>query len=131
MSGSNDVASRWEVLKQAEKGRESVIDGIAWQLPALTLYAKLLRKAALVAPHPVTGEVARDSAVNSLRALSFSGDGASDAESSSDVASEWGDALTSLLDAAQWAGVDLEGVLRNRAQRLRDEIRSSEERSKG
>jgi MazG family protein len=131
VSGSNDVASRWEVLKQAEKGRESVIDGIAWQLPALTLYAKLLRKAALVAPHPVTGEVARDSAVNSLRALSFSGDGASDAESSSDVASEWGDALTSLLDAAQWAGVDLEGVLRNRAQRLRDEIRSSEERSKG
>ena len=131
VSGSNDVASRWEVLKQAEKGRESVIDGIAWQLPALTLYAKLLRKAALVAPHPVTGEVARDSAVNSLRALSFSGDGASDAESSSDVASEWGDALTSLLAAAQWAGVDLEGVLRNRAQRLRDEIRSSEERSKG
>jgi tetrapyrrole methylase family protein/MazG family protein len=130
VSGSNDVASRWEVLKQAEKGRDSVTDGIAWQLPALTLYAKLLRKAALVAPHPVTGEVARDNAINSLRALSFSGDGASDAESSSDVALEWGDALTSILDAAQWAGVDLEGVLRNRAQHLRDEIRNIEERSK-
>ncbi len=48
VSGSNEVAQRWEVLKRQEKGRESVTDGIAWQLPALILYTKLLRKAALV-----------------------------------------------------------------------------------
>ena len=48
VNDSNDVAARWEVLKRDEKGRESVTDGIAWQLPALILYTKLLRKAALV-----------------------------------------------------------------------------------
>ena len=43
VTNSNDVAASWEVLKRDEKGRESVTDGIAWQLPALILYtAKLL-----------------------------------------------------------------------------------------
>lgn len=129
VTGSNDVASRWEVLKQKEKGRESVTDGIAWQLPALTLYTKLLRKAALVDLHRAEGATARDRAVESLRELSFLHDAAPDAESASDVDDGWGDALTSILEAARWAGVDLEGVLRRRAQLLREEIRSLERSS--
>ncbi len=131
VSGSNDVASRWEVLKKKEKGRESITDGIAWQLPALTLYAKLLRKAALVDQAPLSGRDARDSAVRALGEIPFAGASADDSESSSDVATQWGDALVSLLGAAQWAGVDLEGVLRERARHLREEIRTIEERSKG
>jgi tetrapyrrole methylase family protein/MazG family protein len=130
VSGSDEVASRWEVLKQQEKGRASVTDGIAWQLPALTLYAKLLRKAALVGLEPSKGAVARDHAVSALRTISFDNDGAGDAESTSDVALEWGEALAQLLSAAQWAGVDLEGVLRERARSLREEIRALEERSR-
>ncbi len=47
VTSADEVAARWEVLKQSEKRRESVTDGIAWQLPSLTLYTKLLRKAAL------------------------------------------------------------------------------------
>jgi len=34
-----------------------------------------------------------------------------------------GDAIVALVEMAQWAGVDLEGVLRERARQLRDEIR--------
>jgi len=49
--------------------------------------------------------------------------GAEDAQSSSDVESTWGDAIVALVEMAQWAGVDLEGVLRERARQLRDEIR--------
>jgi MazG family protein len=131
VSGSNDVASRWEVLKQKEKGRESITDGIAWQLPALSLYAKLLRKAALVDQAPLSGGDARDSAVRALGEIAFAGKSADDAQSSSDVANQWGDALVSLLGAAQWAGVDLEGVLRERARHLREEIRTIEEGSRG
>lgn len=123
---SDEVASRWETLKKQEKGRESVTDGIAWQLPALSLYAKLLRKATLVDSRAVSGDDARERARTALARLTFSSGVAKDSDASTDVANEWGDALASMLEAAQWAGVDLEGVLRARAQLLRDEIRRIE-----
>ena len=42
------VVGNWEQIKKAEKGRESVTDGIPAALPALALAAKLARKAAAV-----------------------------------------------------------------------------------
>jgi uncharacterized protein YabN with tetrapyrrole methylase and pyrophosphatase domain len=127
VTGSNDVASRWEVLKQKEKGRESVTDGIAWQLPALTLYAKLLRKAALVDLQQIGAQESRAQAVAALEDLTFNVNSADDATSSSNVDAAWGNVLTALLNCAQWSGVDLEGVLRERATLLRDQIREAEE----
>jgi MazG family protein len=129
VSGADDVASRWEDLKRVEKGRESVTDGIAWQLPSLTLYTKLLRKAALVDVELDSGEVARERALAAIAALALDDAAVSDAVSSSNVASAWGDALSALVTAARFAGVDLEGVLRERATTLRDEIREVEERA--
>jgi tetrapyrrole methylase family protein/MazG family protein len=126
VNDSNEVAQRWEILKRDEKGRESVTDGIAWQLPALILYTKLLRKATLVERRR-DGEVSRATALAAVQALSLRHDGVDDAESSSDVAHWWGDAIAALVEMAQWAGVDLEGVLRDRARQLRDEIRSVEQ----
>lgn len=122
VSGSDEVAARWEVLKRDEKGRESVTDGIAWQLPALILYTKLLRKAALV-ELPRDAEASRATVLEAVGTLSLDREGADDAASSSDVDVTWGDAVTALVTMAQWAGVDLEGVLRERARQLRDEIR--------
>lgn len=127
VSGADDVASRWEVLKRAEKGRESVTDGIAWQLPALTLYTKLLRKAALVNYELESGEAARQRALRAIAALRFDDAAVGDAVSSSNVDTAWGDAVSALVGAAQFAGVDLEGVLRERAATLRDAIRDVEE----
>jgi tetrapyrrole methylase family protein/MazG family protein len=124
---SNDVAARWEVLKRDEKGRDSVTDGIAWQLPALILYTKLLRKAALVELRR-DGESSRENALAAMRAVPLARAGVDDATSSSDVDEHWGDVIASLVEMAQWAGVDLEGVLRERARRLRDEIRNLEAR---
>jgi hypothetical protein len=49
-----------------------------------------------------------------------------DARSTSDVDTTWGDAIVALVEMAQWAGVDLEGVLRSRASELRDAIRIAE-----
>jgi tetrapyrrole methylase family protein/MazG family protein len=131
VTGSDDVASRWEVIKRDEKGRTSVTDGIAWQLPALSLYAKLLRKASHVDVTHVNGEEARAEALAALESLRFRDDGASDAQSTSDVDEAWGDLLSAILNCAQWSGVDLEGVLRERAQMLRDEIRIVESRTNG
>ncbi len=126
VNDSNEVAQRWEMLKRDEKGRESVTDGIAWQLPALILYTKLLRKATLVNRRR-DGEDARATALAAVQSLSLDPDGVDDASSSSDVDHRWGDAIAALVEMAQWAGVDLEGVLRDRARQLRDEIRSVEE----
>jgi NTP pyrophosphatase (non-canonical NTP hydrolase) len=42
----------------------------------------------------------------------------------------WGDALSALVSMAQWAGVDLEGVLRKRARALSDAIRREEDQSR-
>jgi tetrapyrrole methylase family protein/MazG family protein len=130
VSNSNEVAARWESLKRDEKGRDSVTDGIAWQLPALTLYTKLLRKAALVDLGSSSGDESRVRAVDALHAIRFDRDGANDAQSSSDVVDAWGDALSALVSMAQWAGVDLEGVLRNRARALSDAIRREEDQSR-
>jgi tetrapyrrole methylase family protein/MazG family protein len=122
---SNEVAARWEILKRDEKGRESVTDGIAWQLPALILYTKLLRKAALVDPRH-DGENSRARAIDALRAVPLDHTIVEDAQSSSDVDATWGDAVVALVEMAQWSGVDLEGVLRERAMQLRDAIRIAE-----
>jgi tetrapyrrole methylase family protein/MazG family protein len=129
MSSADEVASRWEDLKREEKGRDSVTDGIAWQLPSLTLYTKLLRKAALVDVDLDSGEAARERALAAIAALSLDDESVGDAVSSSNVSIAWGDALSALVTAARFAGVDLEGVLRERAATLRDEIREVEGRA--
>ena len=122
---SNEVAQRWEVLKRDEKGRDSVTDGIAWQLPALILYTKLLRKASLVDLRR-DAEHSREVALEAVRTVSLRHESVDDAESSSNVDASWGDAVGALVEMAQWAGVDLEGVLRTRAFELRDAIRDVE-----
>jgi tetrapyrrole methylase family protein / MazG family protein len=42
---ASDVVSNWESIKQAEKGRESVFDGIPTGLPALLYALKVMKKA--------------------------------------------------------------------------------------
>ncbi len=123
---SNEVAERWEALKLKEKGRDSITDGVAWQLPALTLYTKLLRKASTLNLGVTSAEAARARALDAVRSLSLDDDPAADAASSSNVSARWGDAVSALVQCAQWSGVDLEGVLRERARQLRDDIRSLE-----
>ncbi len=127
---ADDVAARWEVIKQAEKGRTSVLDGIAWQLPALTLYTKLLRKATSVGvARDVLGPEV-DAAARALAAIDAA-PAVSDASSSSDVDPAWGDAIEALARAAYGAGVDLEGVLRDRVHRVAERVRATESSPEG
>jgi tetrapyrrole methylase family protein / MazG family protein len=127
-SSADEVAARWEVLKRKEKGRESVVDGLVWQMPALTLYAKLLRKAAMVDLAISSEQASLDAALDALRTLSRNS--ALDNTIANDESdSAWGDAISALAAAASLAGVDLEGALRARARELRDEIVTAEERS--
>ncbi len=61
-ASADDLEGSWEALKQAEKGRSSVTDGIPMALPALSLAAKLQKRGAKAgAPLPsydgVAGEI--------------------------------------------------------------------------
>jgi tetrapyrrole methylase family protein / MazG family protein len=96
VSGAADVVANWETLKRAEKSRESVLDGVLWQLPALSLYSELVGLAARL-------EVALE-----------------------DTDGEWAVPLADLVERASRAGVDLEGVLRQRAVALAAAIRAAE-----
>jgi len=127
VSGSNEVAARWEDLKASEKGRTSVTEGVATQLPSLALYAKLLAKSELVGRVTRGPEQARAAALEALESIRFAESSASDVASSVDVSPAWSQVLIALLEAARFAGVDLEGVLRTNALTMFDEIRVIEQ----
>lgn len=75
-------------------------------------------------------EHAREDALKALGELRFGLTSASEVVALDDASPEWGQILISLLEAARYAGVDLEGALRARALLLLSEIRSREEFSK-
>ena len=125
---ASEVVTRWEELKNEEKGRTSLTDGIAWQQPSLTLYSKLAHRAGALEAAPADRGEALARARRALEELE-GGDGVSDARDVSTTPPQWGDALTSIVEAARLSGVDLEGVLRERAMRRRDEIRALERES--
>ncbi|MGZ5418259.1 MAG: MazG family protein [Nocardioides sp.] len=52
----SEVEANWETLKHAEKGRDSVLEGVPMALPALALADKVVGKAAKVDVLPVAGD---------------------------------------------------------------------------
>jgi XTP/dITP diphosphohydrolase len=92
-----EVATSWEAIKQVEKQRNSVTDGIAMHQPALALAAKLLsrsRRAGIEVPLPA-------------------GDGI-------------GERLLAVVADAVRTGIDPEQALRATARAYRDGIRARE-----
>jgi len=120
-AGSMDeVLSRWDQLKKAEKGRESVMDGIPATLPALLYALKVQRRAAsegfawrdLLAPDPSDPGDAPDP-------------GAAAGNDGADT--EVAERLLALVDEAERSGVDPESALRVAAERIRDRCRALEQ----
>ena len=103
VEGADEVVSNWEAIKKAEKGRESVFDGIPTGLPALLYALKVQKKAAATGleeavPLP-TGDEAED----------------------------LGAALLALVAKARAAGVDPEDALRRATTAWRDDLRAAEQ----
>jgi tetrapyrrole methylase family protein/MazG family protein len=122
------VAERWEEIKRDEKGRESVMDGIPDALPALSLMAKVRRKAlATGLSAPARGSLVADVHA-ALDALPDPGPLSDDASIGSDreATEAIGRALEAVCDLARLVGVDPEQALRDRARQLSDAIRAGE-----
>ena len=122
------VASNWEALKLAEKGRTSVTEGIPSALPSLALAAKLQRKALAVGMVlPGVAEEAAGVAERVGRLSSAAADrpvrghrrGGRRCRQSGEIL---GDLLFSLANVARQLGVDPETALRARAGRFRSSV---------
>ena len=98
------VMQNWERIKQAEKGRTSLMEGIAADLPSLLYAHKVQRKAASVGLEPVPGPPGQ-------------------AVSSSEDA---GALLFEAVDRIRRGGVDPEAALRAAAARFRDRFEDME-----
>jgi XTP/dITP diphosphohydrolase len=91
-----EVNENWERLKAAEKGRDSAVDGVPMDQPALALAAKLVSRA---------GRAGVDVEVS---------------------ANDIGDRLLAVVREAVAAGVDPEFALRESARALRDALVAAE-----
>jgi XTP/dITP diphosphohydrolase len=97
-----EITENWERIKQVEKPRESVLDGIAWSQPALALAAKILERAAragLDVPLP---------------------------EPDRDGEKQLGATLLATVAATREAGLDPEAALRRAVLAYADAVRSAE-----
>lgn len=122
ITNADDAATQWEELKKKEKSRASVTDGVALQLPSLTLLEKFLRKSRGVGRTSTTGAEALERARQLLAQLEVPATEASDTERNARTEELFGAVIESLSVAARWSGVDLENVARQAALRLRDDI---------
>jgi tetrapyrrole methylase family protein/MazG family protein len=116
VDSADDVVHNWEQIKKAEKGRDSVFDGIPSSLPALLYALKVQKKAATLTDvgveHPaITLSIAADDVARSATAESI------------------GALLFVTTDAARKAGVDPEVALRAQARDFVDQVRERERRA--
>lgn len=100
VTGAEEVSVNWDVIKTAEKGRQSVTDGVPLALPALMLAATLQRKASRLG---VPLELLAGSASGGL-----------------------GERLLALVSEARASDVDPEQALRDVARELRDRVAAVE-----
>jgi tetrapyrrole methylase family protein/MazG family protein len=114
---ADDVVRNWEQIKKAEKGRESVFDGVPDAIPALLFALKVQKKAATLADDGL------DVASAATVALPDDALGAVHQRTDEDTI---GALLFAVVDLARLSGVDPETALRAASVRYRDAVRSAE-----
>lgn len=112
---SEAVVSNWEQLKKAEKGRESVFDGVPDAIPAL-LYALKIQKKAV--------SLGADESISLPLPASLESTLSRFRQTIDDETA--GALLFAIVDEARRAGVDPETALRAAAANYRDAARSAE-----
>lgn len=112
---SDAVMTNWEQIKQAEKNRTSVFDGVPAALPALAYAYKMQKKAARVGFDwpDVDGALPKIAEeADELRHAAAAGDPEATEE-------ELGDLLFAVVNVARHLGADPESALRRAAQKFR------------
>ncbi|WP_322796915.1 nucleoside triphosphate pyrophosphohydrolase [Tepidiforma sp.] len=111
-SSAEEVYRNWEALKQAEKPRESILDGVPRTLPALAASQAIQGRARRVGfDWPDVGGPLEKLA-EELAELARAGDGAGKEE-------EFGDILFTVVNVADRLGIDAEQALRSANEKFR------------
>ncbi|MCU0311326.1 MAG: MazG family protein [Acidimicrobiales bacterium] len=114
VSGPDEVVRNWEELKKAEKGRDSVFDGIPESLPALALATKVAKKSATLRDAGVDVPVSPDL------------DDALDGVDHGADEDAFGALLWAVVERARAVGVDPENALRTTTARRRSAAATAE-----
>ncbi|BAN03628.1 nucleoside triphosphate pyrophosphohydrolase [Ilumatobacter coccineus] len=112
---TDTVLTNWDDIKQAEKGRTSIFDGIPRSLPALSYAAKVGRKASKVGFDwpDVSGAFPKVGEETAELAEAMAGD--DDAATSAEL----GDLLFATVNVARHLGIDAELALRAASDKFR------------
>ena len=113
VDSEEELAPHWEAIKKSEGKRESVMDGIPSELPALLYASKVQRKAASLGAKPPQESAAAPAPI--------------DAETPLDDQTV-GRKLFAIAQLAAQQGIDSEAALRSAAQGFKDRFRKLEER---
>ena len=119
---ADTVVANWEQIKKAEKGHESVMDGISTNLPSLVYATKVQRKAASIGFDwpDVSGALAKIG--EESRELTEALDGGDERA----ITDELGDLLFAITNVARHAGVDAEAALRGATGKFRSRFTAVE-----
>ncbi|MEI6045820.1 MAG: nucleoside triphosphate pyrophosphohydrolase [Chloroflexota bacterium] len=125
VSGSAEVLRNWEQIKQvehAEKGkvRDSVLDGVPREMPALLQSQDLQRKAAGLGFEWRNFDEILDKLVEEVREVK-------ETKNHQELVEEFGDVLAVLANAARWLKVDAEEALRFANNKFRHRFRAWEQ----
>jgi XTP/dITP diphosphohydrolase len=123
---AESVEVSWEVLKAAEKARESVLDGVPVSLPALVRADKVLGRLERAGFEVDSLLPPADPPASATQTAVRPSDRFPDAESVLSDAQVLGERLLQLVREARARGVDPEAVLRDRVRELEERARRSE-----
>lgn len=119
VSGASEVLRRWESLKQQEKEKGSILDGVPVALPALQQADLYSRRAARVGfDWPAIAGVA-DKVREEIAELEAAG-------TPEEREAELGDLLFAVVNWARWLGIDAETALRQANARFARRFRGME-----
>ena len=127
VSGADEVNRNWDELKAAEKGRRSVTEGVPMGQPALSLAAKLQKRAQRVGlPTDLVGP-ALAAAETPTAAVAAAAAAVLEDETGGETVELVGELLFAAVALARAVDVDPEAALRGTARRFRDRLAAVEE----
>jgi tetrapyrrole methylase family protein/MazG family protein len=118
VADDDELRANWDAIKQAEKGRTSVFDGVASSQPAMSYATTLLRRAAAVGFVWRSDDQLVDKLDEELGELRDALRGVGD----DSVDHEVGDVLLAVANLARHHGIDAERALRAAAARFRRRV---------
>jgi len=114
VEGASEVVANWEVIKDHEKGRTSVLDGVPEALPALAYAHKLQKRAAKAGFDYEDASGAAAKIQEELSEVASAPPG--------EIEEEIGDLIFATVEYARHLGVDAETALRKGARKFRDRL---------